>query len=464
MSTKISARTAASALTGAEIVPCIQSSLDRRITVNNILQRGGALGSIRDFGCVGDGTTDDTTNLQAFFSDITGKTKILEAGTYKYTTALTLPAGGTHVQGIGSGGDFLSYLIPYDCAAFNISGVHHSLLENFLIWPQGTTPPTTIITITNTSYSIKFRDVRIHVASTYVPSTAVVNVVKGDGTNLDIIFDHVMMRSDSATYYPIGYQFGADCGDITLIGCDTEGCTVGYKHLGGVVQILGGHSENLNTNGVSLEPSTDASASFSMLGARLGMAGSGGIPIAIRAGAKNARFTGTYIDTNATTAAYVYSLSGSSNVVLDYANPDTTKFGTEYGPTAPSVIQFGRGASALPASKFTSINVTTGTLAQYAITGAQFVSLMSTNATPGNQQCRTAAQMIADHGMGPVDASYTLRITNTGTNPFTLTTNTNVTLTGTMTVNLNTYRDFIVTFNASSGTVTIQSIGTGTYS
>lgn len=418
-----------------------------------------------DYGLVSSLSLDQTTLFQAFINDTSAKLKLIDVQIVKYTTAMTLPAGGTHIMGYGSGGDFATYLVPTDCAAFNLTGVHHSMLENFMIWPQGTSAPTTIMTITNTCYSLRFNNIRIHVASTYVPSVAVINLVKGNGTNLDIVFDHVMIRQDGGTYYPIGYQFGADFGQAMLIGCDTEGCTVGFYQLGGKVQVLGGHAENMGTNAVSLEPSTDANASFSMLSASLNMAGTSGHPVAIRAGAKNVRFTGTVIDPASDLHVVVFDLTGSSNVVVDYANPDPTKWSALYNPMVASTIRLGAGQEQIPASKFSSINVTTGTLSAGDITGAHFVSLMTTNATPGNQATRTAAQMITDHGMGPVDASYTLRITNTGAGTFTLTAGSNVTLTGTMTVAQNTWRDFNVTFRGTpTQTVTIQSIGIGTYS
>ena len=130
--------------------------------------------------------------------------------------------------------------------------------------------------------------------------------------------------------------------------------------------------------------------------------------------------------------------------------------------TTENGIQWQLKATTLPA-KFTSINVTTGTLAAGNITGAKFTALMSTNAVPGNQATRTAAQMIADHIPDGLPDTYMLRITNTGAGTFTLTAGTNVTLTGTMTVLLNTWRDFVVTLDPYAVTVTIQSTGIGTY-
>jgi hypothetical protein len=136
-------------------------------------------------------------------------------------------------------------------------------------------------------------------------------------------------------------------------------------------------------------------------------------------------------------------------------------------PTATTVTmvgyEMGRNAS-LPPAKFTSINVTAGTLAAGVITGAEFVYVLSTNATPGAQTVRTAAQMLADTPNAQVGMSYSLRIANSGAGTLTLTADggATVTLTGTMTIPTATFRDFIVTFTAAA-TATIQTVGDGTY-
>lgn len=117
----------------------------------------------------------------------------------------------------------------------------------------------------------------------------------------------------------------------------------------------------------------------------------------------------------------------------------------------------------LAPSVFNSINVGTGTLAAGNITGANSVTLMSTNATPGTQTTRTATLMFGDIPNCTVGFAYNLRITNTGAGTLTLGAGGGMTLTGTMTVPQNTFRDFVVTFNTST-TATIQTVGTGTYS
>jgi hypothetical protein len=111
----------------------------------------------------------------------------------------------------------------------------------------------------------------------------------------------------------------------------------------------------------------------------------------------------------------------------------------------------------------TALNQTTGSLPVGAITGAPDVNLLTTNALPGAQLVRTAAQMLADTPGGQVGMSWNLRIVNSGAGTLTLTTDAGatVTMTGTMTVPLNTFRDFVVTINTAI-TATVQSVGSGT--
>ena len=114
-------------------------------------------------------------------------------------------------------------------------------------------------------------------------------------------------------------------------------------------------------------------------------------------------------------------------------------------------------------AQFTTAALSVGTLAAGAITGAAFVILQNTGATPGAQTVRTAAQMLADFSQARVGMSYMLRIVNTGAGTLTLTADGGgtVTITGTATVAQNVFRDYNVTFNTAT-TATIQSVGSGT--
>ena len=116
----------------------------------------------------------------------------------------------------------------------------------------------------------------------------------------------------------------------------------------------------------------------------------------------------------------------------------------------------------LPAAKYTSINVTTGTLAAGNITGADHVYLTSTNATPGAQTTRTATQMFADTPNAKIGQTWTVRIQNTGAGTFTLTADASVTLGGTAhaAILTSTWVDFVCTFTSGTA-MTMNAVGSG---
>lgn len=113
--------------------------------------------------------------------------------------------------------------------------------------------------------------------------------------------------------------------------------------------------------------------------------------------------------------------------------------------------------------KLNTLNATTGTLAVGVLTGGDDVSLITTNATPGNQTLPSAAALLAALGV-TAPFTYKLRITNTGAGTFTMLADSGATITlgaGTYTVPTNTFRDFVVTFpTAATGTVTTVGVGT----
>lgn len=115
----------------------------------------------------------------------------------------------------------------------------------------------------------------------------------------------------------------------------------------------------------------------------------------------------------------------------------------------------------------TSLNATVGTLPAAAITGGDFVTMISTNSTPGTQTTRTALQMYGDDPTAYPGGAYMLRICNGGgSGTLTLAGGNSVTVTGTATIANATFRDFIVQYGGTiyAPTVTITNVGTGTYS
>lgn len=120
-------------------------------------------------------------------------------------------------------------------------------------------------------------------------------------------------------------------------------------------------------------------------------------------------------------------------------------------------------AALIPDVQWTT-GTTTTTFTAGQLTGANYVIYSNTQGTPGSIATRTATQMIADFPAATSSFSYILRVVNAqGTGTLTITAGSGVTLTGTATVAINTWRDFIVTFN-SSAALTIQNIATGTFS
>jgi hypothetical protein len=117
---------------------------------------------------------------------------------------------------------------------------------------------------------------------------------------------------------------------------------------------------------------------------------------------------------------------------------------------------------ALPPVQYQTLNATTGSLPAGAITGAQMCFLLSTNATPGAQLVRSAAQMLNDIPNGAVGSSWFVRILNSGAGTLTLTADAGatVTISGTATVPTTTFRDFVFTITAAA-TATAQSVGSG---
>lgn len=116
-----------------------------------------------------------------------------------------------------------------------------------------------------------------------------------------------------------------------------------------------------------------------------------------------------------------------------------------------------------PNGQYATLNATTGTLPANAIEGARHCTLLSSNATPGAQTTRTAAQMLAAIPGAAVGFTWIARIINSGAGVFTLTADGSVTLTGTATVAQNTWREFLFTITGAT-TATAQEIGTGTNS
>ena len=134
-----------------------------------------------------------------------------------------------------------------------------------------------------------------------------------------------------------------------------------------------------------------------------------------------------------------------------------------------SIFPWTRKAAAQPNVAY-NVDSTVGAhvLAAAKLTGAAVdVTLALTGALAGaaNATTDTAANIIAAIPLAYVGQTYLLTIINESSGAFawTVVAGTGVTVTGTATIAQNTWRQFMVTV-ASATTVTLQNVGTGTYS
>lgn len=141
-------------------------------------------------------------------------------------------------------------------------------------------------------------------------------------------------------------------------------------------------------------------------------------------------------------------------------------------PDQQSLVNALNGINPLPQTNVQSAANTTGfTATGNQVAGAQDNVLLLTGTLGAGAALTlpTAANLLAalpaNIQAAPIGTSFMLRIINASSGAFawTVTTNTGWTLSGTMTVAQNTWRDFIATVTAV-GAITLQSIGTGTYS
>ena len=179
-------------------------------------------------------------------------------------------------------------------------------------------------------------------------------------------------------------------------------------------------------------------------------------------GAVSNSFDLTYINKTAFNA----TLAGGSGVtlvgsVIVPANSTAVYRVIWTGTDTLSMTQLSVTSNAvLPNAIVTTLNATTGSLPAGAITGGQEVYLVSSNATPGAQLVRTAAQMLADTPNGAVGMSWKVRIINTGAGNFTLTQDAGntVTITGDVVIPQDSWVDYVVTLTGAA-TATMQSVG-----
>jgi len=190
--------------------------------------------SVKDFGAIGDGTTDDTIAINAAINDNkNGATVHFPTGSYKITSPITVPSNVT-LQ--GEGRNFGTTLLPTGCVAFIFDGslygggfVFRCAIKDMLIDATNASG-TNLISITS-AYNINIENVFIY----GTPSAINTNVYMS-GCN-DLVFRDVIVYGYNSPGYYGFYIDGSAIGGVSvkLYSPDIETCNRAIKTIGSVV-------------------------------------------------------------------------------------------------------------------------------------------------------------------------------------------------------------------------------------
>jgi hypothetical protein len=187
--------------------------------------------SVKDFGAVGDGVTDDTAAIQAAIDANIQSIIYIPEGIYKITSPLVLDTN-VFIQGdvFNAGG---TQIAPYDCAAFVIDGstvtggfAFNIQIKSLYINCTNITNAQDYVIYLNDSYRVTLEDIRIQNA--VVSTSDITSIVKVRGINnvntLSRIYAVGTANSGS------GSAFDIDVGKGSLIvdTCDAENANKGF--------------------------------------------------------------------------------------------------------------------------------------------------------------------------------------------------------------------------------------------
>jgi hypothetical protein len=266
-----------------------------------------------DFNARGDGSTDDTRALQLAIN--TGSESQwpirIPPGVYPISQALTIPSNAMLI-GSAPGLGFGCRIEPVGCSAFTIGGKapsFHCSIENLMIWPKGAAPDC-IISIDN-SYSITFRNVRIHEAQADLKRAAVVLLgdpqAGGHGRCNNIIWENLIVRNDSVQPH-VAILAGRGCGSHRFVAPCLENYGDLLEWQGGQLDLVAPYTERAGRYAVNCNLDGDSNGAYlNTFGGSIDCANSG-LGCAIRSTTKNFNSFGTLWGASSDRAAYVYSL------------------------------------------------------------------------------------------------------------------------------------------------------------
>ena len=285
----------------------------------------------RDFDAVGDGAADDTEALQRAIDSGSANVRpiVVPPGAYKTTRALTIPSN-TMLFGSAPGLGFGCRLEPTGCPALVIGGAAPSFqcsFDNLMIWPKGPAP-NFLISIDN-SYSVRFRNLRIHDAQQRLGRAAVLLLGApgsgGHGSCTNIIWDNLVVRNDTGQP-SVAILAANGCGSHRFLTPDLENFGVLLDWRGGQLDLVAPYAERAGRFAVNCNPDPDESGAFlNTFGGILDTAKSA-VGCAIGATTRNFNSFGTLWGPSGAYAAFIYGLpAGPVTFHGVVPNPDKTK-------------------------------------------------------------------------------------------------------------------------------------------
>jgi len=225
-------------------------------TVENKLQESV---SVKDFGAVGDGTTDDTAAIQAAIDANTQSVIYFPSGTYKITSTIQLD---TNVFLQGEVYNFSgTQIVPYDCAAFKIDGdlvdggfAFNIRIKDMFINCTNVTNAQDYIIYLNDAYRCNLENIRIQ--NVTVSSSHVAAIVKVRGTNYVNRLKEVYAIGAGNTGSGSGFDINVGKGNLVLQHCDSENVNRGFLiSMNSQVDIISPYCERAGQS-IRIEPAT----------------------------------------------------------------------------------------------------------------------------------------------------------------------------------------------------------------
>jgi hypothetical protein len=272
----------------------------------------GSLDVKEHFKARGDGTSDDTHALQAAID--AGSSSVrpvnIPPGAYRITRPLTVPPN-TMLVGSAPGLGFGCRIEPESCPAFVVGGKNPAFqcsIENLMIWPKQSAPDH-VVSIDN-SYSVIFRNIRIHDVQQRVTRAAVLLLgdaaAGGHGPCNNIIWENLIVRNDH-DQPGTAVLAAKGCGTHRFIVPDLENYNVLLEWRGGGIDLVAPYTERAGRYAVNcnLEEGDD-SAYLNTFGGVIGAAASG-VACALRSSTQNFNSFGTSWGAEGI-AAYAYAV------------------------------------------------------------------------------------------------------------------------------------------------------------